>query len=187
MSRILLLSALRWWRQRIVLLPRGIICYSSQNLKYRFEKHPLSFFFFLLHSVACCRFLNFRHGKGLGIIQTEKKVRERLMRLRLLLHANVYWHFGLFGFFFFISTVSEQQERAFTLGLAGLLGEGVYNFGELVRDATFFQLLSTRSWFYPFNSVLHMSYSSCTLFWSPWEALIGSGWLIRFMPSTVVM
>lgn len=46
---------------------------------------------------------------------------------------------------FFISTVSEQQERAFTLGLAGLLGEGVYNFGELVRDATFFQLLSTRS------------------------------------------
>ncbi|NXJ99103.1 PSD13 ATPase, partial [Corythaixoides concolor] len=28
--------------------------------------------------------------------------------------------------------VSEQQERAFTLGLAGLLGEGVYNFGELV-------------------------------------------------------
>lgn len=48
-------------------------------------------------------------------------------------------------FFFIISTVSEQQERAFTLGLAGLLGEGVYNFGELVRDATFFQLLSTRS------------------------------------------
>lgn len=38
---------------------------------------------------------------------------------------------------FFLSTVSEQQERAFTLGLAGLLGEGVYNFGELVRDATF--------------------------------------------------
>lgn len=29
-----------------MLLPRGIICYSSQNLKYRFEKHPLSFFFF---------------------------------------------------------------------------------------------------------------------------------------------
>ncbi|KAB1251502.1 26S proteasome non-ATPase regulatory subunit 13 [Camelus dromedarius] len=28
--------------------------------------------------------------------------------------------------------VSEQQERAFTLGLAGLLGEGVFNFGELV-------------------------------------------------------
>ncbi|XDV53232.1 hypothetical protein PO909_021789 [Leuciscus waleckii] len=26
---------------------------------------------------------------------------------------------------------AEQQERAFTLGLAGLLGEGVYNFGEL--------------------------------------------------------
>lgn len=28
--------------------------------------------------------------------------------------------------------VPEQQERAFTLGLAGLLGEGVFNFGELV-------------------------------------------------------
>ncbi|XP_066108609.1 26S proteasome non-ATPase regulatory subunit 13 isoform X2 [Saccopteryx bilineata] len=27
--------------------------------------------------------------------------------------------------------VPEQQERAFTLGLAGLLGEGVFNFGEL--------------------------------------------------------
>lgn len=27
---------------------------------------------------------------------------------------------------------TEKQERAFTLGLAGLLGEGVYNFGELV-------------------------------------------------------
>lgn len=30
------------------------------------------------------------------------------------------------------STETERQERAFTLGLAGLLGEGVYNFGELV-------------------------------------------------------
>lgn len=29
-------------------------------------------------------------------------------------------------------SVSEQQQRAFTLGLAGLLGEGVFNFGELV-------------------------------------------------------
>ncbi|KAE8607030.1 hypothetical protein XENTR_v10010976 [Xenopus tropicalis] len=28
-------------------------------------------------------------------------------------------------------SVSEQQDRAFTLGLAGLLGDGVYNFGEL--------------------------------------------------------
>lgn len=31
-----------------------------------------------------------------------------------------------------VAVVSEQQERAFTLGLAGLLGEGVFNFGELV-------------------------------------------------------
>lgn len=30
--------------------------------------------------------------------------------------------------------MSEQQERAFTLGLAGLLGEGVFNFGELVSE-----------------------------------------------------
>lgn len=32
----------------------------------------------------------------------------------------------------YLTTEAEQQERAFTLGLAGLLGEGVYNFGELV-------------------------------------------------------
>lgn len=31
-----------------------------------------------------------------------------------------------------ITIETEKQERAFTLGLAGLLGEGVYNFGELV-------------------------------------------------------
>jgi 26S proteasome regulatory subunit N9 len=29
-------------------------------------------------------------------------------------------------------TVTEQAERAFNLGLAAVLGEGVYNFGELV-------------------------------------------------------
>jgi len=28
--------------------------------------------------------------------------------------------------------VAEQQERAFNLGLAGLLGDRVFNFGELV-------------------------------------------------------
>lgn len=32
----------------------------------------------------------------------------------------------------FTFSETEKQERAFTLGLAGLLGEGVYNFGELV-------------------------------------------------------
>lgn len=32
----------------------------------------------------------------------------------------------------FVAT--EQIERSFNLGLAALLGEGVYNFGELVRD-----------------------------------------------------
>lgn len=36
---------------------------------------------------------------------------------------------------FITYTETEKQERAFTLGLAGLLGEGVYNFGELVGSA----------------------------------------------------
>lgn len=35
------------------------------------------------------------------------------------------------------STETEKQERAFTLGLAGLLGEGVYNFGELVGSGSY--------------------------------------------------
>jgi len=30
-------------------------------------------------------------------------------------------------------TAGEHAERAFNLGLAAILGEGVYNFGELVR------------------------------------------------------
>ena len=30
-------------------------------------------------------------------------------------------------------TESDQLERAFNLGLAAILGKGVYNFGELVR------------------------------------------------------
>uniref|UniRef100_A0A8V0ZEY1 26S proteasome non-ATPase regulatory subunit 13 n=2 Tax=Gallus gallus TaxID=9031 RepID=A0A8V0ZEY1_CHICK len=53
--------------------------------------------------------------------------------------------------------VSEQQERAFTLGLAGLLGEGVYNFGELLMHPVLESLRSTdRQWLidtlYAFNS-----------------------------------
>lgn len=31
-----------------------------------------------------------------------------------------------------VALAPEQRERAFTLGLAGLLGDGVFNFGELV-------------------------------------------------------
>lgn len=55
------------------------------------------------------------------------------MGLRLLLHPNCFCCFGFFWLWFWcFFSVSEQQERAFTLGLAGLLGEGVYNFGELV-------------------------------------------------------
>lgn len=74
-----------------------------------------------------------RRRAGNDLIQAERRVREGLMGLRLLLHPNhfccfVFWVFSPLGFL----AVSEQQERAFTLGLAGLLGEGVYNFGELV-------------------------------------------------------
>lgn len=47
-----------------------------------------------------------------------------------------FFHPNYFCFGFVFLPVSEQQERAFTLGLAGLLGEGVYNFGELVSAAT---------------------------------------------------
>lgn len=47
-----------------MLLLREIVCSSSQNLQYRFKK-SLSVFF-LLHSCACCKFLNFRHGNGKG-------------------------------------------------------------------------------------------------------------------------
>ncbi|NXD72939.1 PSD13 ATPase, partial [Eolophus roseicapillus] len=49
--------------------------------------------------------------------------------------------------------VSEQQERAFTLGLAGLLGEGVYNFGELVSCCCTTSAV-LRSWFYPTDTIL---------------------------------
>lgn len=57
----------------------------------------------------------------------------------------------------------EQQERAFTLGLAGLLGEGVFNFGELVsgRWAPTSQgplCILRAEWLCP--------HSSCTLCWS---------------------
>nr|XP_033784396.1 26S proteasome non-ATPase regulatory subunit 13 [Geotrypetes seraphini] len=53
--------------------------------------------------------------------------------------------------------VTEQQERAFTLGLAGLLGEGVYNFGELLMHPVLESLRNTdRQWLidtlYAFNS-----------------------------------
>ncbi|XP_053304385.1 26S proteasome non-ATPase regulatory subunit 13 [Spea bombifrons] len=53
--------------------------------------------------------------------------------------------------------VSEQQDRAFTLGLAGLLGDGVYNFGELLMHPVLESLRSSdRQWLidtlYAFNS-----------------------------------
>ena len=38
----------------------------------------------------------------------------------------------LLSFFEWTYTAQEQSERAFSLGLAALLGENVYNFGELV-------------------------------------------------------
>lgn len=53
--------------------------------------------------------------------------------------------------------ISEQQDRAFTLGLAGLLGDGVYNFGELLMHPILESLRnSDRKWLidtlYAFNS-----------------------------------
>ncbi|XP_032815743.1 26S proteasome non-ATPase regulatory subunit 13 [Petromyzon marinus] len=53
--------------------------------------------------------------------------------------------------------VTEQQERAFTLGLAGLLGEGVYNFGELLMHPVLESVRKTdKQWLidtlYAFNS-----------------------------------
>lgn len=55
---------------------------------------------------------------------------------------NTWWETDFFFFFSLVEhradcchlycTETEKQERAFTVGLAGLLGEGVYNFGELV-------------------------------------------------------
>ncbi|XP_066439242.1 26S proteasome non-ATPase regulatory subunit 13 [Eleutherodactylus coqui] len=53
--------------------------------------------------------------------------------------------------------VSEHQDRAFTLGLAGLLGDGVYNFGELLMHPVLESLRnSERQWLidtlYAFNS-----------------------------------
>uniref|UniRef100_A0A8C1BND7 26S proteasome non-ATPase regulatory subunit 13 n=1 Tax=Cyprinus carpio carpio TaxID=630221 RepID=A0A8C1BND7_CYPCA len=52
---------------------------------------------------------------------------------------------------------AEQQERAFTLGLAGLLGEGVYNFGELLMHPVLESLRNTdKQWLidtlYAFNA-----------------------------------
>lgn len=53
--------------------------------------------------------------------------------------------------------IPEQQDRAFTLGLAGLLGDGVYNFGELLMHPVLESLrTSDRKWLidtlYAFNS-----------------------------------
>uniref|UniRef100_A0A669EDC1 26S proteasome non-ATPase regulatory subunit 13 n=1 Tax=Oreochromis niloticus TaxID=8128 RepID=A0A669EDC1_ORENI len=52
---------------------------------------------------------------------------------------------------------TERQERAFTLGLAGLLGEGVYNFGELLMHPVLESLRNTdKQWLidtlYAFNA-----------------------------------
>ncbi|MEQ2176995.1 26S proteasome non-ATPase regulatory subunit 13 [Goodea atripinnis] len=59
--------------------------------------------------------------------------------------------------FVFSSTETEKQERAFTLGLAGLLGEGVYNFGELLMHPVLESLRNTdKQWLidtlYAFNA-----------------------------------
>lgn len=89
------------------------------------------------------------------------------------------------------STETEKQERAFTLGLAGLLGEGVYNFGELVRSSlnAFLQ-----TYMYHFTFELKLSIvitlclcSSCILCWSLWGTQTNSGSLIHYTPSMQAM
>lgn len=64
----------------------------------------------------------------------------------------------------FTFSETEKQERAFTLGLAGLLGEGVYNFGELVSPLgilTMPLLLKEHS----VSSVLSTTISQCLICW----------------------
>ncbi|MCJ8734542.1 hypothetical protein PDJAM_G00236390 [Pangasius djambal] len=56
-----------------------------------------------------------------------------------------------------VEILLHVQERAFTLGLAGLLGEGVYNFGELLMHPVLESLKNTdKQWLietlYAFNS-----------------------------------
>uniref|UniRef100_A0A8C5AEB7 26S proteasome non-ATPase regulatory subunit 13 n=1 Tax=Gadus morhua TaxID=8049 RepID=A0A8C5AEB7_GADMO len=70
---------------------------------------------------------------------------------------------------------TEKQERAFTLGLAGLLGEGVYNFGELLMHPVLESLRSTdKQWLidtlYAFNGGNVEKFQS---FKSAWVLKIG--------------
>ena len=37
---------------------------------------------------------------------------------------------------FLLLEAEEQTERAFSLGIAALIGEGIFNFGELVSQQT---------------------------------------------------
>lgn len=78
------------------------------------------------------------------------------------------------------STETEKQERAFTLGLAGLLGEGVYNFGELVSSVHVHMCARvSEGW-------THFCFcfcSWCILYWSLWGTQTNSGSLTLFMPS----
>ncbi|KAK3533305.1 hypothetical protein QTP70_016020 [Hemibagrus guttatus] len=65
---------------------------------------------------------------------------------------------------------TEKQERAFTLGLAGLLGEGVYNFGELLMHPVLESLRNTdKQWLietlYAFNSGNVMKFQALKSAW----------------------
>jgi len=67
--------------------------------------------------------------------------------------------------------VDEQRERAFYLGLAALLGEGVYNFGELLAHPILDALKSTANqWLvdllFTFNSGNLEKYEELRSFWS---------------------
>ena len=55
----------------------------------------------------------------------------------------------------YFSADTDTVSRAFNLGLAAILGKGVYNFGELVRP--FYFILLPISAFTIFNKNLHVS------------------------------
>lgn len=92
------------------------------------------------------------------------------------------WSALLSTILFITSIETEKQERAFTLGLAGLLGEGVYNFGELVGSVCArvnVCALVSEAW----THRCVCSHSWCILCWSLWGTRISSGSLILFTPS----
>lgn len=79
---------------------------------------------------------------------------------------------------------AEQQERAFNLGLAGLLGNKVFNFGELLQHPVLDSLQNTsRKWLvdllYAFNSGDIEKMNELKPFWSAQPDLVSSELKLR--------